>query len=191
MREIWARIEGWLRQHAPDALGVLYPPAPPETIRAFETAVGAALPDDYRESLAIHDGEQGSPVLFSPWALTATEWAVRSWRTMRSVERELARDLPRRVPVVVVGPVAAVWWSESWIPFASNGAGYDLCLDLDPAPGGRRGQVIEFRHDISKRIVRAPSFADWLRANADDLENGRYEIDEDGFPQRIEELPED
>ena len=28
------------------------------------------------------------------------------------------------------------WWNPKWIPFAHNGGGDHLCLDLDPASSG-------------------------------------------------------
>ena len=39
------------------------------------------------------------------------------------------------------------WWNSAWIPFADNGGGDYLCLDLAPMACGNPGQVIAMRHD--------------------------------------------
>lgn len=41
------------------------------------------------------------------------------------------------------GPVNKDWWNRRWVPVTSNGGGDHLCVDLDPAPGGTVGQMID------------------------------------------------
>jgi cell wall assembly regulator SMI1 len=184
MDETWERIERWLRQHAPEAFDALRPPASPEEIAGLERLIGTALPDDYRASLRRHDGQKAVDHLFDVWELSPIKSVASHWTNMCEVERQLKQELSGAVRVRVTGPVRPVRWSDLWVPFADSGMGYKLCLDLDPAPGGNRGQVVEFRHDVSERVVHAPSFADWLSREADDFEGGRYKIDEIGWPVR-------
>ncbi|WVB72209.1 SMI1/KNR4 family protein (plasmid) [Pseudomonas aeruginosa] len=47
--------------------------------------------------------------------------------------------------------VAATWWSDLWIPFAANDEGDCICLDLEPAAEGAKGQVIQVWHDDGGR----------------------------------------
>ena len=54
--------------------------------------------------------------------------------------------------------VAATWWSDLWIPFAANDEGDCICLDLEPAAEGAKGQVIQVWHDDGGREVLAGSF---------------------------------
>ena len=56
-----------------------------------------------------------------------------------------------------------------WIPFASDGHGDYLCLDLAPATFGKKGQIISFSHESGKRRLVAESFGEWLRDLADEL----------------------
>jgi cell wall assembly regulator SMI1 len=71
------------------------------------------------------------------------------------------------------------WWNARWIPLTYDGSGNHDCLDLDPAPGGNVGQIIGMWHDDAHRALLAPSFTEWLKAFADDLEAGEYVISED------------
>lgn len=68
-------------------------------------------------------------------------------------------------------------------------SGNHHCLDLDPTPSGKVGQIITMWHDEVEREVGANSFREWLEKLADELESGIYvfsqeqgsliEVDED------------
>ena len=59
--------------------------------------------------------------------------------------------------------VRALDYCEGWIPIVQSARGRDyLCVDLDPAPGGARGQIIEYVVDDNARPLVAKSFADLL-----------------------------
>jgi cell wall assembly regulator SMI1 len=73
--------------------------------------------------------------------------------------------------------IKSAWWNVGWIPIVSSGSGHLFCVDMDPAPGGKRGQVILFFHDDGKRLCVADSVGAWLAAIAADLEAGTYEYD--------------
>ncbi|HEV3006165.1 MAG TPA: hypothetical protein VGX78_16975 [Pirellulales bacterium] len=49
-----------------------------------------------------------------------------------------------------------------------------MFLDLDPAPAGRRGQIIDWHHVIGPTRVIAARLGDWLNAIAEGLEAGHY-----------------
>ncbi|MHC8969851.1 SMI1/KNR4 family protein [Priestia aryabhattai] len=40
--------------------------------------------------------------------------------------------------------------------------GDDICIDLDPAEGGKNGQIITFWHDWAQREVIADSLEEWV-----------------------------
>ncbi len=42
-----------------------------------------------------------------------------------------------------LGVVKDRWWNPAWIPFAQAINDDTCCIDLDPAPGGQRGQKID------------------------------------------------
>ncbi len=64
----------------------------------------------------------------------------------------------RRCPTMV----CADWWNLGWLPLAANGAGDLLCIDLNPAKGGCRGQVIGVSHESAERPRLAKSLGEWL-----------------------------
>jgi cell wall assembly regulator SMI1 len=68
-------------------------------------------------------------------------------------------------------------WNWAWIPFAADGAGNLLCLDLDPDKGGEIGQVILWASDPAYVEVIAPSYRAWLEQFASDLEAGKLHWD--------------
>ena len=70
------------------------------------------------------------------------------------------------------GRVVKDWWHARWVPLTHDGAGNHYCLDLNPGPEGRAGQIIQMWHDDSERPVVAPSYRAWLAAFADALEAG-------------------
>ena len=65
------------------------------------------------------------------------------------------------------------WYDLEWVPLTHDSCGNHFCVDLDPAAGGTRGQVISFWHDDPQRVVMARSLGQWLNDFADELEAGK------------------
>ena len=87
--------------------------------------------------------------------------------------------------------IKADWWNAKWIPITHDGSGNHLCLDLDPAPGGKMGQIITMWHDEGSRSVVTGSLTDWLTQLAEGYENGEWVYsDEYGAVVRIEDVSE-
>ena len=72
------------------------------------------------------------------------------------------------------GPIRTDWWNTKWIPFVDNEQGDQLCVDLNPAKGGKKGQVIDWWHEKGAYKVVADSVGEWLAAVAKDLEKGTF-----------------
>ncbi|QEG26409.1 SMI1 / KNR4 family protein [Gemmata obscuriglobus] len=72
------------------------------------------------------------------------------------------------------GPIKPVHWNSQWLPVTDAGSGNHFCVDLDPAPGGKVGQIIWFDHEVGPVRVVASGFAAWLEQYATALESGRY-----------------
>ena len=175
MRDLWSRIERWLDEHAPDKLGSLAPGAEESQLAKAEAALGVRLPDDFRASALIHDGERDWAFVVHGWNLMSLERIVEEWRVWKDLydagEYNVLVGATR-----AEGPIWPDWWRPSWIPIAGDGGGNFFCLDLDPAPGGTVGQVVEVWHDGDARTVVAPSFRAWLADFADALEAGRWRL---------------
>ncbi|RZO63984.1 MAG: hypothetical protein EVA89_05745 [Sandaracinaceae bacterium] len=74
----------------------------------------------------------------------------------------------------------ASWWDPDWVPFASDGCGQLLVLDV------RSGAVIEFIHDDEPRPVHAETLEAFLAAYADALEHGQRDL-RDGYIVDLDE----
>ena len=57
MRDLWERLETYLKSHAPGVLEFLNPPATENQIREAETVLGVSFPADLIASLRIHNGQ--------------------------------------------------------------------------------------------------------------------------------------
>ncbi len=62
------------------------------------------------------------------------------------------------------GRVRAVHYSDGWIPFAEDGGGCLLCVDFDPGPKGKIGQIVQWEIRGGGAFVRAESLRAFLRA---------------------------
>ncbi len=171
----WGRIDAWLKANAPpkDDWDDLEPGrgASKAALAALERALKLPLPKDLAESLAIHDGAER---LIGGWDVLDTKGIAHEAQLMRKLTEDgsfgdAQADKHRRIK--------SAWWNVGWIPIVSSGSGHLFCVDTDPAPGGKRGQVILFFHDDGKRLCVADSVGAWLAAIAADLERGTYEYD--------------
>ena len=184
MRDVWQRIENLLHNQAPDLLARLAAGASPEAITKTEAKLGYQLPDEVRESYAIHDGSGNAGIFpqddygrINGVSLLSLEDAThesQSWTKLLN-RNEFVGNTAHPT-----GPIKAEWWNRNWFPLTSNGGGDHLCIDMDPAPGGTIGQVIDFSHESGPRAVLAPSWRAFLNNYVSDLEAGRLRFDDTG-----------
>ena len=133
-------------------------------VEAMEALFGSALPAAFVHSLGRHDGQPANAKpLFGSWKLLDARTCIRELRVWR--ELLASGDFKGQVPKEQVG-ISPCWWHPAWLPITHDGAGNHDCLDLAPAPGGRRGQVIRVWHDDPTRTLAAKSFGSWLAHHA-------------------------
>jgi cell wall assembly regulator SMI1 len=185
MDETWKRIEAWLAQNAPEILADLQAPAAPQDIQNTERALGQQLPDEMAASYRIHNGSRGGAApLLGKWRLLSLDQIEERWRelnTFNENQKDAEDEFGDKEFETQTDPgIQEGWWRNAWIPIASNGSGDFLCVDLDPAPGGKRGQIISYLHADGSRKRVANSFGKWLGQFADDLERGAF-IVSDGW----------
>jgi cell wall assembly regulator SMI1 len=160
MHRQWAELEAWLQNNKPAVLADLNPPADIGGIHDLQSSLKARLPDDFIACLQIHNGQKGeAEPLFDQNAFLPIRRMLMSWSTWSELLGDGDFDGRAARPN---GAVKPVWWSPGWVPFASNGGGDHLCLDLDPPAQGQMGQVIRVFHDAADRIVIAPGFGSWF-----------------------------
>lgn len=156
MKKLWQKLENHLSTHDPEMLADLNPPATDAQIRELEKALGVQLPADLVACLKVHNGQAGraEPLFDGYRFLSSDEVAQESKLWRRLLNTGAFKDF---TPEPQSG-VAKAWWSDSWIPFAVNDEGDCICLDLGPAAGGAKGQVIQVWHDDGGRELLAGSF---------------------------------
>lgn len=143
-------------------LADLNPAATKAEFERLQARLGAALPADFIACLGIHDGQKGEAGwLFEEWEFLSARRIAEEWSIWRQLHD--AGDFDGNRAEGDPG-VKALWWSRRWIPFASNGFGDHLCLDLDPDQGGEAGQIITVWHDSDRREKAAESFREWFAA---------------------------
>ena len=176
LAERWKTIDAWLEREHPARRAEFLPGASAASIAEAEAVLGLTLPAEYKEFLALHDGQEpGSPMVESA-SLMPLEEVVRRHAI-------LAELFPQRAaidPAEVDAEVRAVELSASWIPIGVSARGRDvLCLDLDPAEGGTAGQVILVVLDDDVRALVAPGFGDLLSRYFEEAQIGEIDLDDD------------
>ena len=183
MRDLWNRLESYLKKHAPAVLDSLNPPATVREIQEAERELGIRLPSDFTDSLLIHNGqgrdgafvpnefEEGGFFRASFGELAPLSQVVSTTFSMRAAMEEYWR--PWTDDFEYDGPIRrdGNW---SWIIFIDAGSGNQHALDLQPAEGGHVGQVVSILHDPSAFLFLAPSFRAWFEALVERYETGRY-----------------
>jgi cell wall assembly regulator SMI1 len=179
MEDIWRLIEAWIAVHAPAIRFELLPGASDDDVQSAEKSLGVKLPDDVRSSYLLHNGQSdiGTPLL-GEWLLLSLEYVVSQWESLTQI---LTAGRLAKVNGRSTGVVRREWWDPKWIPVAYNGAGDFYCVDLNPTPRGTLGQVISFWHTRDEREQIALSFRDWLQGFANDLEAGKYVVEDDSL----------
>jgi cell wall assembly regulator SMI1 len=173
----WQRIESWLMQHAPARAESLKKGATPRQLEKLESQLNAELPEQFKESLLIHDGQSSDlgvvPDKGLGCHLLQVKAIVSEWEYCDDMDDSGEFD---DVSIKPDKGVAREWWNRGWIPFASNDSGEFLCIDLAPTKSGKSGQVIRMQEDEPQRELLAPSFGAWLEQLADALEAGELKI---------------
>ena len=171
MRELWLRLEAWLREHRPEILKDLNSPAKMAEIAELEQVLGSKLPDDVVESLMIHNGQQGNRQSLFPSGILlsaadiAGEWSI--WKELLD-----AGDFSGCESEPASSAIDTCWWHPLWIPVTHDGCGNYECVDLAPVSGGRVGQVITMWHDMPTRELLAGGFREWFQEQVTALERG-------------------
>jgi cell wall assembly regulator SMI1 len=184
MNELWQRIAGWFETHVPPGFFSPRPGASEAEIVEAESSLGVRLPEDFRDSYRLHNGGRDG-AFFWNYRLMPLEEILRRAAVMKEcltidLKAVLGIDCGEYVPRPQ-GPIKRVFWNLRWVPFMDTGAADFFCLDLDPAPGGCVGQIIEHGHEEGPERLIAGSFREWLSQFADDLEAGEYRFGERSY----------
>ncbi|HEY8958790.1 SMI1/KNR4 family protein [Chitinophaga sp.] len=176
MQQYWLRWEEWMQRNAPRLLNILHPGVTFEAVESLEKLIGTAMPDSFKAFYAVHNGQQKARAgLVDADQLLSVEDIITQWHHWKDLLD--AGTFNYHDEPILSTPDTGIkndWWNPLWIPFTGDGFGNHLCIDLDPAPEGKHGQVITFWHDDSHRAVIAGSFEEWLQDYLNALEKGEY-----------------
>ncbi|OIW29521.1 cell wall assembly and cell proliferation coordinating protein [Coniochaeta ligniaria NRRL 30616] len=98
------------------------------------------------------------------------------------------QDLLDKQGSVPANAVLKAYAHPAWIPLVRDWGGNNLAVDLAPGPTGHWGQVILFGRDYDTKYVVARSWAHFLARFADDLNSGKWWIDEDSQDLKLREF---
>ena len=102
---------------------------------------------------------------------------IDDWNVWRDIASDpLNDDLSENSTSYPSGAVQTVYTTPGWIPFAHDGGGNHLGIDLSPGPVGQIGQVINFGRDEDNKFVIAPSFEAFLEWQLTQLQSGNFRI---------------
>jgi cell wall assembly regulator SMI1/ankyrin repeat protein len=171
---LWDRIKAALKQRGPKVLKALQRGATEAQLKKLEKTCGCKLPADFRAAYKLHNGQKPSsqPLLpdeftWGDYELLTIDGILREWKSWKELidinEFKGQKSTPDK-------GIRSDWWHPGWIPFAANGGGDSICLDLAPAKCGTIGQVITMNHDNSERLVLAKSLAEYLAKLAEHWE---------------------
>jgi hypothetical protein len=153
MKAVWKRIHTWLDANAPAGYGNLRPGASAKEVQAAEKTLGLKLPDDFKASYRIHDGQGMQPGLVGGegWRLLSLKEIVATWGRW-------SRANPKDVHCV---------------PIAWNEVNDYVFLNLDPNSKDPGCLMIQ-RRDSADPDPLVPSFSFWLEDFADELEGDEF-----------------
>ena len=165
MKRSWERIHKQLEDKNRDGMNALRPPATFEEVKRAQIELGYEFPEEYIESLYIHDGQQEYK-LYGQWRLLPLDEVRKNAEIMRHLldagefdGYQTKKDKELRNS----------WWRSGWIPVFADDYGDLICIDLEPSKYGNYGQVMMFCHDGAERTVLAKSFKAWMKRVAREL----------------------
>jgi cell wall assembly regulator SMI1 len=179
VEKVWKNLTDWFATNAPELLETFQPGASEAEIADLERHVGLELPDDFRTFLKLCNGQIQDPQagFYSGDLMSVTD-IKSTWSMMQGLIKKGTFKDSTSYPGKGVN---AAWWNPAWVPFISWTTGDNTCIDLDPAKGGTRGQVIIFWHDQGDRNIKQASFTEWLEVLLADIECGEIVYDREEY----------
>jgi cell wall assembly regulator SMI1 len=200
IERFWHDLEAWLKQTAPRWLETLPPPVSEDAIKALESQLGVALPEEFKASYRIHDGLGESKLLrlerhqypqyqvYGIWHETVWDWLpleaiAPTYTQTLTIYKDIFPEAAFKQVAGVTslkGPVKSHRWNERWIPFQNlNGSDIVTYLDLDPDKGGTQGQIIQQDMEGCHQQVVASSLAEWCERHLENVKSSYYDASSD------------
>lgn len=178
IKDIWHRIDNNLKNNFPEVYEDLNNGVDENELLEAEAYLNIKFPDDFRETLKIHNGQKGKENLFliDGWRLLDLETILESWDYLNKlISSGNFSDLNLKNNKSILN----AWWDKKWIPITSSIEKDFNCIDLNPSVYGNKGQIITLWSDILERDIYANSFTNFLEIFANGLENNKYSLMEE------------
>jgi cell wall assembly regulator SMI1 len=181
LKAAWKRLKNWSVTNLPQT-GNDSPPASAEQLQEFESAIGAKLPKDVRDSYRIYNGQCAGCGIIYHLAVEPLQDCLAHWKTWVKGYGECLKDgtaesMDEGCSSFPDGFVRPVYFDSGWIPLTYDSGGNHIGIDLNPGPKGIRGQVIKFGRDDEFHTVLALSWGQFLTDLADELEADNFRLD--------------
>jgi cell wall assembly regulator SMI1 len=159
----WTAVITWLEHQVPELRADLNPPASEAALARLERRLGHALPDHWHALYRLADGQRGEASgLFYGAGFLSLEEVADQWQVWRDLSTEPDVEASFQGRVSPPGAIRNRYIELGWIPFAHDGGGNHLGVDLAPGESGTVGQVLTFGRDVTHKVVVAPDLAGFL-----------------------------
>lgn len=154
----WHNLKEKARKDNPAGIKELNAGASKTEIDEFEEKINVQLPDDFKDSLQIYNGE----IELSDGYKFLTIGQILKTALMMKELQEQGRFSTYKPKESAIGLIQNSWWNRKWIPFAEDGEGNLVCIDLHPGKNGKQGQIIYWERVEGPISSDYGSFFEWL-----------------------------
>ena len=178
-QSLWQEIQQSLLVIAPSIGESFQKPAEESQIKALEDAVAQPLPESFKEYLRTFNGQaqSDSPHYFMGYnLLLPTDEIIETYQML--VEDFEGESIADELNPNKIQPIL---WDKGWVPFTDFEATTRICIDLNPAANGVKGQVIMLYPGIdcqSDEVILANSFEEFTQKIWNILDAKEYSLEE-------------
>jgi len=150
-------------------------PATQSQIDDFSTKFDVKLPKDFVLFITNSDIKIAIEAAYDSLDIEATDYKLErmnNWLDEGVFEGKIETIDGDPSPLML-----NVWWNKKWVPFAEDGGGNLLCIDLDPAPQGVSGQIIGFERGSGPYPTEFKSFSEFLAYQLKFTKDGGLSVD--------------
>lgn len=163
----WNLLDGWLSEHAPDAVAALNEPATSTEIASAEREMGLSMPPSLRASYVVHNGESDdSAGVFDNWQILPLERVVEHWKEFAELQEHVGQGVLGEGEFDAKSSIPVMWF-EGEIRYVRvdasdrEGALYELPRHGRPVlPGASFGEFLEgiYSELLAGALVVEPDF---------------------------------
>ena len=144
-----------------------------QVLQELEEVTGFALPPNFKALYLEANGEKQYIGSILGFELMSIEKIIREYRILQDASYSVMSD--------EVDKVKEGGFQKGWIPFADDGSGSFIVVDLDPASKGNVGQIITIDRDCDISYVLATSLEELIEKISDCLDDGRLTLEEEAY----------